>query len=394
MSGFQTLTLARLLSYAGQAALLFAGATFVFDCIHYVLHQLLRSRFALLRAVGGLHQAHHDFFTEELRLDDRHLRANLLKHVLPEYATQLAVTSMAFLFLDGVPVLGAVLVETVLCVATLILRGKDPNHRELKTLSAPPHSPLVTPAYHAGHHVFPETNFGSYTPLFDRLMGTGTQLKGRRVVITGASGAFGAPLKALIERAGVASVKTLKYGTDYTYGDYSKVEPALKEAEILILAHGSKKDHAMQANCDSFIALIERFKAVTAGRRVPPEIWAVGSEIEAHPAFGNADLRVYLESKRAFARHARRYYYDRSIVYRHIVPSAFRSRMGPGLISGDTAARIALFFVRRGFRYVPVTYTGIALVNYVKFLLRIHEAPAPGTEQDQPVAGTPVVVAP
>ena len=41
--------------------------------------------------------------------------------------------------------------------------------------------------------------------------------------------------------------------------------------------------------------------------------------------------------------------------------------MGPGLISGETAAKVALFLIRRGFRYVPVTYTGIALVNYFKF---------------------------
>ena len=41
--------------------------------------------------------------------------------------------------------------------------------------------------------------------------------------------------------------------------------------------------------------------------------------------------------------------------------------MGPGLISGEAAAKAALFLIRRGFRYVPVTYTGIALVNYFKF---------------------------
>jgi hypothetical protein len=107
------------------------------------------------------------------------------------------------------------------------------------------------------------------------------------------------------------------------------------------------------------------------------EVWAVGSEIECHPAFGNRDLQVYLESKRAYARHARRYYRDRDILYRHIVPSAFRSPMGFGLISGTTAAWIALFLIRRGFRYVPVTYTGIALVNYFKFLFPINLAPPP-----------------
>jgi hypothetical protein len=66
------------------------------------------------------------------------------------------------------------------------------------------------------------------------------------------------------------------------------------------------------------------------------------------------------------------------MVYRHIVASAFTSRMGPGLISGEAAAALAMFFIRRGFRYIPVTYTGIAWVNYLKFALALHaRAPEP-----------------
>ena len=62
--------------------------------------------------------------------------------------------------------------------------------------------------------------------------------------------------------------------------------------------------------------------------------------------------------------------HDGDVLYRHIVPSAFRSRMGGGLMSGRTAAAIALWLIRRGFRYVPVTYTGIAFLNFVPFFLR------------------------
>ena len=75
-------------------------------------------------------------------------------------------------------------------------------------------------------------------------------------------------------------------------------------------------------------------------------------------------------SKRAFARAAARLFFDPEILYRHIVPSAFRSRMGPGLMSGHTAARVAFWLIRHGFRYVPVTYTGIAFLNFVPFFLR------------------------
>jgi hypothetical protein len=175
-------------------------------------------------------------------------------------------------------------------------------------------------------------------------------------------------LKALLERGGAACVRSLKFGVDFTYDDYSGLDAVLRETDVLVLAHGSKTDSAMEANCDSFKAIIERYRELTRDRRFPAEVWAVGSEIEFHPTFGDPVLKTYAASKRAFARHARRYYHDRELLYRHIVPSAFRSRMGPGLISGATAAWAALFLIRRGCRYVPVTYTGVALVNYFPFV--------------------------
>ena len=176
-----------------------------------------------------------------------------------------------------------------------------------------------------------------------------------------AGGAFGAPLKALLEKEGAVV-------TPLAHADFARADAQLADAEILILAHGSKEADAMLANCDSFVDLIERFRAAAQGRLVPPEVWAVGSEIEAHPAFGAV---AYAQSKRAFARHAVACFHDDRLLYRHIVPSAFTSPMGKGLISGKTAAAWALFLIKRGVRYVPVTYTGIALINYLKFAVRL-----------------------
>ena len=126
----------------------------------------------------------------------------------------------------------------------------------------------------------------------------------------------------------------------------------------------------MQANCTSFLTMIARFRDLMRDRQVPVEVWAVASEIECHPAFGDPILKTYADSKRAYARAASRLVHDRDVLYRHIVPSAFRSRMGSGLISPRTAAAIALWLIRRGFRYVPVTYTGIAFLNFVPFFIR------------------------
>ena len=52
------------------------------------------------------------------------------------------------------------------------------------------------------------------------------------------------------------------------------------------------------------------------GRKLPVEVWATGSESEW--LVGGGD-------DRAFARHARRYYFDDRVIYRHIVRAPIRS---------------------------------------------------------------------
>ena len=44
-------------------------------------------------------------------------------------------------------------------------------------------------------------------------------------------------------------------------------------------------------------------------------------------------------------------------------------------MSAETAVNIALFFIRRGFSYVPVTLTGLAFLNYFRF--RYFQKPEP-----------------
>jgi monoglucosyldiacylglycerol epimerase len=370
-----------------QAGVLFVVATFVFDAIHFTLHRCLESRHRWLRRLARPHLAHHVFFDRRLRFHDSAVVPNLVHHILPEYATQMAVCALAFVVLDRGAVGLVMGCFTVLSGSAAILRGKDLYHRPLPKVPVAHGTLLVRPPYHALHHVFPDSYYSSYTMLFDRLMGTACQIRGRRFALTGASGAFGSALKELLERDG-ATVIPLKYGVDYTDDDESGADAALAEADILVLAHGAKGERAMQANCHSFLSLIDRYKAHVRPRQVPGEVWAVGSEIECHPAFGVPELQSYARSKRAYARHAARLMGDREILYRHIVPSAFRSRMGPGLMSGRTAAAIAFGMIRHGFRYVPVTYTGIAFLNYIPFRFRrlIANLRAPWRRDSLPVS--------
>jgi monoglucosyldiacylglycerol epimerase len=352
-----------------QAAALFVFATFVFDAIHFGLHLCLKSRWASLRRLASPHQAHHDFCDRRLIYHDKAIVPNLVLHVIPEYATQMAVCALSLTVLDPSAVIVVMGGFTLIFACVMILRGKDRNHVQIPILPAAHGSFFVRAPYHALHHVHPENYMSSYTTIFDRLMGTACQIRGRRIALTGASGAFGAAMKSLLERAG-AIVIPLKFAVDWNYDDYSGADSVLDTVDILILAHGAKGASAMQANCDSFLALIERFRALTRHRQFPIEIWAVGSEIECHPTFGKTDLLSYARSKRAYARAAAQLMCDQDVLYRHIVPSSFRSRMGPGLMSARTCAVITLWLIRRGFQYVPVTYTGIALLNFIPFFIR------------------------
>lgn len=155
---------------------------------------------------------------------------------------------------------------------------------------------------------------------------------------------------------------------DYTYDNYEQLKEPLARADILFLCHGSKYEFAQAANCDSYVEIIELFKKVHPRGLAPLEIWGVGSEIECHPCFGIKKIQVYAKSKRNYARYARSYYHDRDIQYRHLVHSAFISPMGPGLMTASFAAKMSMFFIKRDFKYIPVTYTGFAWLNYFRFV--------------------------
>lgn len=377
MSGFSTLGLQAFSTWVGtffhytwQSVILYIFGTVLFDGIHWWLHQIEDSRWSLLRKFSIFHQAHHDFLDENLQFHDDKTWSNILYHQLPEYMTHQAGTLLGLFLFDPFAVFLVMAIHTVTFLGATFSMGKDSNHIAYEKTPSPRPGWFVGPRYHAMHHLYPHQYFGSTVRWFDYLLGTGCQLKGKRVLLTGGSGALGSALIPLLKDLGAQEVRTLSFGSDWSYDNYNAFEQRFPDTDILVLAHGAKVEQAMEANCISFVEIIERFKKHAEERSVPVEVWAVGSEIESHSHWGNAELKVYKASKDAYARFARAYYRDDTILYRHIVPSAFASRMGPGFISGKTAARYMLFWIRRGFHYVPVTYTGIAFYNYLKFLFR------------------------
>lgn len=349
-----------------QAALVFVASTVLFDALHWTLHRWEGSSIPLLRRLSSWHWVHHKFLGVDMQINPAYARANIWFHILPEYLTSMAGTVIFLLVFPWPPIAAVAVLRTVMLVMTLREEGLDYNHMSMDRVGGQQNLLWVGDNYHAMHHVYPHNFFSSFANVFDLLAGTTCQIKGRRFLVTGASGAFGSAMVEKLTRAG-AIVETAKSGVDFSAGDYSAIRAKLETADVLIIAHGAKTDDCWNANFVTFRDLTELFTEVGNTRLAPPEVWALGSEVEFHGDMGMDELKAYSASKRAFAAKALDFYRSDALIYRHIVPSSFTSAMGKGAMSASTAANIALFFVRRGFRYVPVTFTGLAVLNYFRF---------------------------
>ena len=349
-----------------QAALAFVVSTALFDALHWVLHKWESSTIPLLRTFSSWHWVHHKFLGLDMQINPAYARANIWFHILPEYLTSIAGT-VAFLLVFPWPPIAAVLaIRTIMLAMTLREEGLDYNHMSMDRVGGRQGLLWVDNNYHAMHHVYPNNFFSSFANVFDLIAGTSCQIEGRRFLVTGASGAFGSAMVEKLKRLG-GVVETAKFGVDFSAGNYAAMQEKLERAEVLVLAHGAKTDDCWNANNVTFRELTELFTELGEARLTPPEVWALGSEAEFHGDMGMAELKAYAASKRAFALRARDYYRSDALIYRHIVPSSFTSAMGKGAMSAQTAANIALFFICRGFRYVPVTVTGLAVLNYFRF---------------------------
>ena len=357
-----------------QAALVFIVSTALFDALHWTLHKWEGSKIPLLRTFSSWHWVHHKFLGLDMQINPAYARANIWFHILPEYLTSMAGT-LVFLLVFPWPVIVAVAaLRTVMLGLTLREEGLDYNHMSMDRVGGQQSLLWVDNNYHAMHHVYPHNFFSSFANVFDLVFGTACQIEGRRFLVTGASGAFGSALVEKLTRLG-AVVETAKSGVDFTQGNYAAMREKLERAHVLVLAHGAKTEDCWNANNVTFRELVELFTDMGKNRLAPPEVWALGSEVEFHGDMGMDELRAYSASKRAFALRARDYYRSDALIYRHIVPSSFTSSMGKGAMSAATAVNIALFFIRRGFRYVPVTLTGLAVLNYFRFRFFQKEQP-------------------
>lgn len=358
----------QILVFGFQAAVIFIVSTLLFDALHYLLHRWQESPNKWLRMFSRWHWVHHKFLTLDMKIDPKYRFQNIWLHILPEYGTSMAGTLFFLFVFPWPPVALVAAIRTVMLVMTIKEEGMDFNHMQMDRVSGTQGLWWVGQSYHAMHHIFPNNFFSSFANVFDLIFAKACQIEGRRFLITGASGAFGSAMKTRLEKLG-GIVETAKSGVDFSPGDYERMRDKLERADVLVLSHGAKSADCWNANYTTFVDLIELFRDIGKSRLTPPEVWGLGSEVELHGDMGMAELKDYSASKRAFAVKARQYHRDPDVLYRHIVPSAFTSAMGKGMMSADTAVSMALFFIRRGFTYVPVTLTTLAYWNYIRFRL-------------------------
>lgn len=362
-----------LVKIAVQAFALFVLCHLTFDTLHYLLHRMAKSKNSVLRSVGKLHQTHHAFYGRKLQINEDYNRANVIAHFLPEYGVQLVICLAAFFVFNPVAVAALLIYYTGMIAVNLINPLGNPHHLSQDKAAAPKAGFFDSACYHAYHHMYPNHFFASGTRLFDIVFGTACPLKGRIFAVSGMGGAFGQAMAAVLQQAG-GTIMPLKHGQHFAPQNYVMADDVLGKADVLVLAHGSMDADMEEALLYSYVGLIDRFCALKKDARVPPEIWALGSEIELHPAMGDVMTR-YRKAKLDYAAYGKAYYNHSRILYRHIVPSSFKTaRYASRLVPASFYARKALFFIRRGACYVPTTVTGLAFLNYIRF--RFFQKPA------------------
>jgi hypothetical protein len=236
---------------------LFLTSTIAFDILHWLLHKAHGSRFAALRWAGGLHRTHHDFLDRDLRVHHDRVEANIRRHVIPEFLTQAAFAAGLLGFVLVVPVLpwtvvaGVFAIQVSVFVLILRARGIDINHRGHEKLDAFRDTFFCMPEYHALHHRHPDAHFSSWIKVLDYALGSGLELRGRRVAFVGEMRGAAVRLRSELTRAGAHLVESGLTG---------------EEASEVLVVTGDPEIGSTRDALSGFIGAAE-------AARFPSEIW-------------------------------------------------------------------------------------------------------------------------
>ncbi len=239
-------------------------ASVVCDVVHALLHVASHQQHRALRFIASLHQTHHDFLDRSLSFHDEGLGRNLLCHQLPELLMRSAVTCVVGAVFDAeFAVKGALVVICVVdCAVVVARRGRDAFHTSTRPLSPPRSRLLVDDRYHALHHAFPDHFLSAHLPLLDVVAGRLLPLRGRRVVIVGASAWCHSLFAALQPITDTLLVRA----SELRAADFAG-------ADLVVLGHG-----ADVRGDTSYEALLATLQGQQRRRLLPLEVWTVGDD--------------------------------------------------------------------------------------------------------------------
>lgn len=264
----------------------------------------------------------------------------------------------------------------------------DLTHRPGDFTSLP--SPwFVNRAYHWRHHFDNQDAYycGTLT-LFDKLLGTALSLKGKRIAVTGASGALGRSLLQHLHQQGAKvtaltsqpqeieiiinkEVLPIKTHT-WKIGQESDLLELFTTIDILIINHGVNVggqrtpdaiDYSYQVNTFSGWRLMELFFSTVRSNedKVRKEIWLNTSEAEANPALSP----LYELSKRTLGDLITLRRLDSPCVVRKLILGPFKSNLNPyGVMSADWVAKQIVNLARRDVRNIIVTINPLTFITF------------------------------
>lgn len=283
--------------------LLFLASTVFFDVVHWILHRMLASPSAMLRALAWPHGVHHRWIDRRLRVNYEYQTANVWCHLVLEYLTQLSFAALLALVLPRWLTLGLIGMQTLVFLMLLRERGLDLNHRPQPVVEVARPSLFCPVAYHAQHHAFPDAFFSSYVKLVDVVLGTAIDLRSLRVGLLESGSPFGRAFEECLRAAGTREVVALE------------APDARDDVDVLVLCDPAR----------DLAAQVERYVDGNGKRQLPAEVWA-----------------VIASPSDAVARY---YYRDRRLLFRPIVlPDA---QVGDDDAAAH-AARSAFFWIVRG----------------------------------------------
>ncbi len=386
-------------TWTGAIALGLASLLWV-ELVRDVYHVLAHAWPPLYR----LHVWHHRVFRRDLTPVSLEIyrRAHWYNDV-PEALVMLASSSLPLSLAlalawphPGVAALGSLYTLTFLLGA--IARGSglayadeltDLTHRpgEFQQL---PGRWQVNRSYHWRHHFDNQQAYycGTLT-LVDKLMGTALSLTGKRIAVTGASGALGRALLYHLKARGARVIALtsqpepihLADGSQpwrtltWRVGDEAALATELEAIDILILNHGinvhgdrdaTAIERSYAVNAFSQWRLLELFLTTVRDNaaKATKEVWVNTSEAEVSPAFSP----LYELSKRTLGDLVTLRRLEAPCILRKLILGPFKSSLNPiGVLSADWVAQQIVNLAVRDTRNIIVT---INPLTYVAFPLK------------------------